>query len=172
MNKKDESVKIITRKDRERIMKADRLVSVLYGDLESYRDREGLEEIEMINLSQESRKALLDAGAQFVNYDVPGPIGPGLWGGKTTMCVPPEWVLEDEGDIKKTFDVFDFARATEQVDDRGDTKYIIKPILVFKKGVGYPPVCIYKLANAKMNTQYVLVAQLFDYVAAITKQTL
>ena len=169
---KDESVKIITRKDRERIMKADRLVSVLYGDLESYRDREGLEEIEMINLSQDSRKILLDAGAQFVNYEPPHSLGTGVWSGKTTMCVPPEWMLEDEDEIKKTFDVFDFARSTEQVDDRGDTKYIIKPILVFKKGVGYPPVCIYKLSNTQLNTQYVLVAQLFDYVAAITKQTL
>lgn len=168
---KDETVKIITREDRERITKADRLVSYLYADLEDYRQREGLEEVEFVNLAREAREALINAGAQFVNYDIPQPIGPGRWGDKTTMCVPPEWILEDTKDAQKTFDIFDFARSKEQVDDEGRTQYVINPKLVFKRGVGYPVVCIYELKDTKMNTEHTLLAKLFDYVAAITKQT-
>ena len=174
MSNKDEGTKVITREDRDRITKADRLVSFLYGDLEAYRQREGLEEQEFINLSILARKALIDAGAQFVNYDMPQSIGPGQWGSKTTMCVPPEWILEDEAETQKTFDVFDFVKASNEEDnysEKGNAKYDIKPRLVFKKGVGYPPVCIYELKDTKQNTQCVLLANLFDYVAVITKQT-
>ena len=174
MSKQNEDIKIITREGRERITNADRLVSFIYGDMEAYRAREGLEDQEFINLSLPARKSLLDAGAQFVNYDKPQSIGPGEWGSKTTMCVPPEWILEDEAEIKKTFDVFDFVKASNEEDDyreKGNAKYDIKPRLVFKRGVGYPPVCIYDLKDTKQNTQCVLLANLFDYVAAITKQT-
>ena len=172
MSNKDEGTKVITREDRERTTDAGRLVSYLYADLEAYRDRIGLDEQEFINLSMPARKALIDAGAQFVNYDMPRSIGPGEWGSKTTMCVPPEWILEDEAEIKKTFDVFDFVKASnDDYCEKGNAKYDIIPRLVFKKGVGYPPVCIYELKDTKQNTQCVLLANLFDYVAVITKQT-
>lgn len=168
----EDKPKLITKEERERITEADRLVSFLYSDLEDYRKREGLEEVEFINLATEARKMLLDAGAQFVNYDLAQSLGPGRWGDKTTMCVPPEWILKDEDQIKKSFDVFDFVKSQNEIDDirEGKASFIISPKLVFKRGVGHPIVCVYELKDTKQNTEHTLLARLFDYVAAISNQ--
>ena len=164
-----ETPKLITRESRDRIIDADRLINILYSDLEDYRRREGLEQLELINLAQDARKLLIQAGAQIADYIPHGSLGPGRWGSKTTVCVPPEWIIDDEDQKQKAFDLFDFVKSKESHDDDDDNPYQITPLLVFKRGAGYEPVCIYKLDDNVNHGEYILLANLYDYVKAISK---
>ena len=165
-----EKPKLITKESRERITDADRLINILYSDLEDYRRREGLEQLELINLSMDARKLLIQAGAQIADFIPHGSLGPGRWGSTTTVCVPPEWIIDDDDQKQKTFDLFDFVKSkNNHNDDAHDANpYQINPLLVFTRGAGYDPVCIYKLENKTDNTEDVLLANLYDYVKAIS----
>ena len=111
---------------------ADSIAHNLFNELKMYRERRKMDKIELLNLEDDARAIMISAGAQLMCHDASG--SEEANGIQTLMAIPPEWKLTEDS-MSEVNQVFDFKKTYQTS--------VSTPLLVFSKGDGYDPVCIY-----------------------------
>ena len=139
---------------------ADKITKSLFGYLKDYRELKNMEEVELLNLIDDARSLMIECGAHWTQVGT-GSQSEG-YAIKTIMSVPPEWKLTNES-REEVLEVFDFDRST-----KGEHT-IITPLLVFRKGNGHDPVCVYLWHINDTNIYTTKMAHIHDYLRSIKK---